>query len=241
MAETSSFKRDLQGVPTIKLVIYGPAEAGKSTLLELYSIIRKIENPNPYSGKLASVKNPFEETALFDQNTFVVDSSQDKQAPLLKYMIYAVAGQDRYKETRKIVLHGSEGILLLLDANKSQEKRNRGIIKELKELLEKVVEREIPVVVALNKIDLVDEVRYNKNEIRQMLLDEGFDSETPLFEISCLDAKDALLEMLKKKDKNDFFDEEGNFRKDKRPEPVKELIRPIYELTKLVVERKVSH
>lgn len=237
MTESSSFKKDLEGIPTIKLVIYGPAEAGKSTLLELYSIIRRIENPKSYSGKMASVKNPFEETALFDQNTFVVDRKETTKSPLLKYMIYAVAGQDRYKKTREIVLKGSEGILLLLDANRAQETRNRQMMKELKEFLKE--QDEIPFVVVLNKIDIDETSKFTIEEIRQILEEEGFEKDAPLFEISCLDAKDALLEILKREGKEDFFDKNGNFIKEKRPEPVKELIRPVYELTKRVVEKKV--
>ncbi len=240
MTETVSFKRDLEGIPTIKLVIYGPAEAGKSTLLELYSIIRRIENPRSYSGKLASVKNPFEETALFDQNTFVVDSKQDRQGPLLKYMIYAVAGQDRYKETREIVLNGSEGVLLLLDANKAQKDRNRKIIRELKEFLGDKLGVNVPVVVALNKIDISSAIRFSRDEINQILREEGLGDKIPLFEISCLDAKDDLLEILKKEDKQSYFDDNGNFKKEMRPESVKNLIRPIYELTKQVIEKKTG-
>ena len=236
MNEVSTFKTDIEGIPTIKLVIYGPAEAGKSTLIELYSILKKMENPHS-SGKLTSIKNPFEETALFDQNTFTVDGRSTKDTPLLKYRIYCVAGQDRYRKTREVVLNGTEGILILLDFNKVQRERTKAILRELKENMGRVIPEDTPIVFAVNKMDLPETEKMKIEEIKEIIRSEGFENEE-VYGISCLDAKDALLEVIQSEDRKKFFDEKGRFRKEMRPEPVKRLIQPIFELTRKVVSKK---
>ncbi len=237
-----SFKKDVEGVPTIKLVIYGPASSGKTTLIKLYSMIKKIENSKGYTGKMASITNPFEETAFFDHNTFVLGSSSDpKKSAALKYVLYSVAGQPRYRKTREVVLQGAEGILVLLDFAKDQEEENFVILRELKENLQKQGLWGIPWVVAINKKDLPNTEKLSLDAIKNHMIQEQWPraTEDNIFEISCLDARDALIELLRTEDKNKLFDKEGRFNKSMRPVPVVELILPIYELTKQVVDRKL--
>ena len=60
------FKRDVEGVPTIKLTVFGPSLAGKTSLLTIYSILKKVENPDSVYSEIKKIDDPSGRTALFD-------------------------------------------------------------------------------------------------------------------------------------------------------------------------------
>ncbi len=216
------FKKDHSGVRSLKFVIFGPAGAGKTTLLKLYSFIQN-HNKDGYEEEIISINNPLEETALFDQNVFSIDTTT--KAPLLNYRMFAVAGQPRYKEIRSIILNGADGIILVLDFQKQNINLINPILDEIKSFQEKEY---VPVIVLLNKTDLEFNQKVEMQELSELLQDSDINYLEPLYPISCIDAKDDMVEMVK-------IEKSMNF---KKLQSVQAILKPIMVLTNRVINQK---
>lgn len=240
------FKRDVEGVPTIKLTVFGPSLAGKTSLLTIYSILKKVEDPNSVYSELKKIDDPSGRTALFDQSVFELPKGQGTSLPLMRYALYSVAGQDRYRETRKVVLKGTDGLMLMFDPGIEQWEANVSSINELMELLgDELTNGKLPFVVVINKIDLPDEERKSTNDFMEMIVKTGLvkdmgEAFTKVLEMSCLQARNDLLAMPKRKDWREQLDSSGRLRKEARPESVVKAAHPIEVLTRMVIEHKIQ-
>ncbi len=239
------FKRDAEGVPTIKLVIFGPSLAGKTSLLAIYSILKKVESPEQVYSDLKKIEDPSGRTALFDQSVFELPKGQGTTLPLMRYALYSVAGQDRYKETRKVVLRGTDGLMIMLDPSVEQFDSNKESLIELMNLLgEQINSNELPWILVINKVDLPQEQRTGTEEIMKLLIEIGLvqnigEAYQKVHEMSCLQAKDDLLAMPKRQDWKELLDTSGRLRRDARPQSVIRAAAPIENLTRLVIEHKI--
>ena len=81
------FKRDVEGIPTIKITIFGPSLAGKTSLLTIYSILKKVESPDQVYSELKKIEDPTGRTALFDQSVFTLPRGQGTSLPLMRYAL----------------------------------------------------------------------------------------------------------------------------------------------------------
>ncbi|MCY3410885.1 MAG: hypothetical protein INQ03_04525 [Candidatus Heimdallarchaeota archaeon] len=240
------FKRDVEGVPTIKLTVFGPSLAGKTSLLTIYSILKKVENPDSVYSELKKIDDPSGRTALFDQSVFELPKGQGTSLPLMRYALYSVAGQDRYRETRKVVLKGTDGLMIMLDPKKEQWQANKNSLEELMELLgDQLTTGKLPWVLVINKIDLPADTRNSTTEFMQLMeavglvKDQG-EAFTKLMEMSCLTARNDLLAMPKRADWREQLDSSGRLRKEARPESVIKAAHPIEVLTRMVIEHKIQ-
>lgn len=239
------FKRDAEGIPTIKLVIYGPSLAGKTTLLTIYSILKKVESPEQVYSDLKKIEDPTGRTALFDQSIFELPKGQGTALPLMRYALYSVAGQDRYKETRKVVMRGTDGLMIMLDPTIEQYESNRNSLYELVDLVgEDLRSGELPYLLVVNKTDLPQEQRTTTEQLMDMMLETKLVTDRgqafeKLYEMSCLDAKKDLLAMPKQPNWKQLLDSSGRLRRDARPNSVVKASAPIEHLTRLVIEHKI--
>jgi mutual gliding-motility protein MglA len=239
------FKRDAEGIPTIKLVIFGPSLAGKTSLLSIYSILKKVESPEQVYSDLKKIEDPSGRTALFDQSVFELPKGQGTALPLMRYALYSVAGQDRYKETRKVVLRGTDGLMVMLDPTIEQYDYNKSSLEELVDLVgDQINNNDLPWILVVNKTDLPKEQRSSTDDIMKLMIETGLvknvgEAFERLHEMSCLVARNDLLAMPKRPDWRELLDSSGRLRRDARPESVIKAAAPIENLTRQVIEHKI--
>lgn len=240
------FRRDAEGVPTVKITIFGPSLTGKTSLLSIYSILKRVEDPQSVYSELKKIDDPSGRTALFDQSVFELPKGQGTSLPLMRYALYTVAGQDRYRETRKVVLRGTDGLMIMLDPQMDQWDHNRKSLEELMGLMgDDITSGKIPWVLVVNKIDLPKDGRKLQQDFLQVMVEVGLvkdigEAYEKYMEMSCLQARDDLLAMPRSKDWKEHLDSSGRLRRDARPPSVVLAAQPIEALTRLVIEHKIK-
>ncbi|MHA1867153.1 MAG: GTP-binding protein [Candidatus Heimdallarchaeaceae archaeon] len=138
-------RKDASGKQHFKIVFVGPSLAGKTTLLRrLHSDVTGIKK-----GGLNSIEDPSGRTIYFDFSPFMATSN-------VILDIYTVAGQKRHRHQRALVLKGVDGLLFVADSLRAMLADNVESAEELKKELGDKLNKEIPLVIVLNKRDLPD-------------------------------------------------------------------------------------
>lgn len=160
-------KKDAQGRIHFKIVFYGPSMSGKTSTLEwLYGRLEGLDK-----GDFRQIKDPTGRTLFFDFLPMQAPNSA------VVFDVYTVAGQERHKKQRKVVLQGVDGILFVVDSSASQLEANIESYKELQEELGSKIGSEIPLVVTLNKRDVPDALP--RDELIKKI---GIPDGTPIYE-----------------------------------------------------------
>ncbi len=172
----------------IKIVFFGTALAGKTTILE-WLFQNAIPDEMKLVKELRQVKTSFGQTLLFDFAPIQV-------ADGLVARMFTSTGQDYYRGTRPNVLSGADGIFLVVDSQKNELEHNRELVTELKKYM-----REID---GLDQAELV--ALYNKQDMDDVYSMEYLEEELglkdrPGFATNAIDGEsltDSLLTMLKR-------------------------------------------
>jgi GTPase SAR1 family protein len=128
----------------VKIVYYGPAMSGKTTSVKfLFSCFNK-EN------SLKSIDSTVGRTLFFDFGVLQFKGAEWN----LKFLVYSATGQDFYASTRPATLNGVDGIVFVVDSQKEYLNHNLRSWNELKALFGNEIYK-IPIVISLNKYDLV--------------------------------------------------------------------------------------
>ncbi|MFX0092243.1 MAG: ATP/GTP-binding protein [Candidatus Hodarchaeota archaeon] len=136
-------RKDDQGRQRLKIVFYGPAMSGKTTALKwLYKNLEGVEK-----GRFTELSDSNGQTLFFD---FVPLTA----TPHVIFDVYTTAGAERHRTQRKIVLKSVDGILFIADSTNKALEENKESLAELKEL--EGLGKELPLIVALNKRDLLE-------------------------------------------------------------------------------------
>ena len=138
-----------------KVVYYGPAMSGKTTSLR--ALFRQMNKDDD----LTSIETTTGRTLFFDFGTLDFKGSEWD----IKIYLYSTTGQDFYQSTRPATLCGVDGIVFILDSQKSLLQYNRVSWLELKHFFANTWNK-IPVVICLNKFDMEEKVEEDtiKNE-----------------------------------------------------------------------------
>ena len=137
---------------TMKLVYYGPALSGKTTnLVSLHERAGKESR-----GRLMTLETKNDRTLFFDllPLTFRSDGGDVK----LRIKVFTVPGQPIHTSTRKLVLQGADGVVLVADSRISETEHNAASFLDLRDNLKangNDIGR-IPLVIQFNKRDLPD-------------------------------------------------------------------------------------
>jgi len=132
---------DHMGNIRVKIVMYGPARSGKTTLLKRLAE----EVQSSWRAKVRSIDDPEGQTLFFDFAPFeLVDKP-------LAVDIFTVPGKFIHLRQREQIVKGADIVIFVGDYSNDRLKDN---IESLKELVE-VIDRRVPVILAMNKYDLV--------------------------------------------------------------------------------------
>jgi signal recognition particle receptor subunit beta len=134
-----------------KIVYYGPGLGGKTTTLQHIHATTRAE----HRGKMVSLATPVDRTLYFD---FLPIRIPTVRGMGVRLQLFTVPGQVYYNATRKLVLTGADGVVLVVD---SQRLRADASLESLENLRDNLREHgrslsEVPHVIQYNKRDLSD-------------------------------------------------------------------------------------
>jgi signal recognition particle receptor subunit beta len=132
-----------------KIVYYGPGLGGKTTNIQWIHDRARGES----KGKLISLATETDRTLFFDFLPIELGTIRGFRT---RFHLYTVPGQVFYDASRKLILKGVDGIVMVAD---SQEMRRDANIESVENLKENLVENgydlaTLPYVLQLNKRDL---------------------------------------------------------------------------------------
>lgn len=134
-----------------KVVYYGPGLGGKTTSLQYVHANTKPE----HRGKMVSLATPVDRTLYFD---FLPIRVPHVRGMGVRLQLFTVPGQVYYNATRKLVLTGVDGIVMVFDSQRARMDANLESLENLRENLRahgKALEH-VPHVVQYNKRDIED-------------------------------------------------------------------------------------
>ena len=156
MAIINQAKKELQ----VKIVFYGPGKCGKTTNLEqVHANVQNVQD----KGKLISLATTADRTLFFD---FLPIEAVAIKGFKTKFQLYTVPGQVIYTTTRRLVLHGVDGIVFVADSQYDKMAENVESFKDMEHNLKslKMNLDDIPYVIQYNKRDLPDAAPYEYME-----------------------------------------------------------------------------
>jgi mutual gliding-motility protein MglA len=134
-----------------KIVYYGPGLGGKTTTLQHIHTTAKPE----HRGKMVSLATPVDRTLYFD---FLPIRVPHVRGMGVRLQLFTVPGQVHYNATRKLVLTGADGVVMVFDSQRAREDANLETLENLKDnlLVHGKGLSEVPHAVQYNKRDLFD-------------------------------------------------------------------------------------
>lgn len=134
-----------------KIVYYGPGLGGKTTSLQHIHTTARPE----HRGKMVSLATPVDRTLYFD---FLPIRLPSVRSMNIRLQLFTVPGQVYYNATRKLVLTGADGLVMVFDSQLGRNDANVESLDNLRENLEAHGRdlASIPHVVMYNKRDLYD-------------------------------------------------------------------------------------
>jgi signal recognition particle receptor subunit beta len=134
-----------------KIVYYGPGLGGKTTSLQHIHATARPE----HRGKMVSLATPVDRTLYFDFLPIRLPSVRHMNVRL---QLFTVPGQVYYNATRKLVLTGADGLVMVFDSQLGRSDANVESLENLRENLEAHGRdlASIPHVIMYNKRDLAD-------------------------------------------------------------------------------------
>ena len=149
---------------TCKIVYCGPGRSGKTTNLQtIYSRV-----PDERKGRMLSLATQTDRTLFFDFFPLDLGRISGFQTRL---QLYTVPGQVYYRGTRRLVLHGVDGVVFVADSQTRQLRENIESFQDLHDnLAEQGVDaRSVPLVIQYNKQDLPRELILGAAELSEAL------------------------------------------------------------------------
>jgi signal recognition particle receptor subunit beta len=154
-----------------KVVYYGPGLGGKTTNL------RHVHQraPTTARGRLISISTDNDRTLFFDFLPLELGTIRGFRT---RFHLYTVPGQVFYDASRKLILKGVDGIVMVADSQEMRQDANIESIQNLKENLQQhgYELENIPYVLQLNKRDLPSSMPPSSMEQELRVKDE------PVFE-----------------------------------------------------------
>ncbi|MGQ4913977.1 MAG: GTP-binding protein [Candidatus Asgardarchaeia archaeon] len=154
-------QKNASGDIYFKLTYWGPSRGGKTTSVDvLYQICTKNRKEIFPTSNFTKIAMASGSTLFFDRGVFKIGRNQG-----VYFQVYTVAGQPRFRDLRKVVWRGTDGVVFVADSDPVRWEENVASLDELLSIVgaegKKLIE-EIPMVVQLNKRDLPDAIPEEK-------------------------------------------------------------------------------
>jgi signal recognition particle receptor subunit beta len=149
-----------------KVVYYGPGLGGKTTSLQYIHATARPE----HRGKMVSLATPVDRTLYFD---FLPVRVPGVRGSSVRLQLFTVPGQVYYNATRKLVLTGADGLVLVFDSQRVRADANLESLENLRENLAAHGRdlSSMPHIIQYNKRDLYDTMSID--ELERQLNREG--------------------------------------------------------------------
>ncbi|MBS3752328.1 MAG: hypothetical protein KGY46_02945 [Anaerolineales bacterium] len=133
----------------LKIVYYGPSLSGKTTTLQY---VHSKTHPDR-RGDLVSLKTREDRTLYFDYMQIELGMISGLKP---RFNIYTVPGQVYYKQTRKLVLKGADGVVFVADSQQGRLRDNILAVRDMRRDLGDLGfnPEQMPLVLQCNKRDL---------------------------------------------------------------------------------------
>lgn len=149
-----------------KILYWGIGGSGKTTIVNtFYKLTKEQKKGVRPIGNLTRIEKASGATLYFDRGIF-----QSIKQEEMFYHVYTVAGQKSFYPLRKKVFQGTNGVIFVFDSQTKCNEDNIESLRELKNITEKKLIVEIPLIIMANKQDLNDVI--GKDEILQILKEE---------------------------------------------------------------------
>lgn len=137
---------------SLKIVYYGPARSGKTTNLVALHRMAGADT----RGRLLSLETEDDRTLFFDLLPLRFRTAKGEVALRLK--LFTVPGQPIHAATRKLVLQGVDGVVMVADSRLCETQANAASFLDLRQNLREngLDLARVPVVIQFNKRDLPD-------------------------------------------------------------------------------------
>lgn len=136
-----------------KISVFGDPQVGKTGLVQRFLFDRFIEDYTPTYG-----------TSVYKKDIGVKDPSGATQGYNVTLLIWDMPGDKRYTALHKAYYRGAEGGFVVMDAT---EPSTLASVPEWVSLFREVV-GPVPIVLLVNKWDMVDKSSYDMGPVRQM-------------------------------------------------------------------------
>ena len=158
----------------LKIVYFGPAMSGKTTTVKwLFGHFGKKD-------EIESIDSTVGRTLFFDYGKIAFK----EQDWILNLHVYSTTGQDFYAVTRPITLKATDGIIFVLDSQRSAYERNLYSWRELESYYQESL-LNLPKIIAFNKqdvlnkfttkefLDAIDYEKYDNIDIKHTIAPNG--------------------------------------------------------------------
>lgn len=232
-------------IRSLKVCYWGPSLSGKTFTITAVKIMKSLENPKSVFDFVTVADQKTGRTVFFDQAVFGFGNKPDTNDFLFKIHVFTTAGQKRLKDTRKVVLQGIHGLVIVVDADLNSWDENIWSLKELKQFKGKdIVSKNIPYTVFVNKQDLPWGTRISDKHVKQLfdaadVSDIFPDLDGRIFRGSCQQAKADLQQLLRSTPRDVLLDGEGHFKRKNRPDSFEPLMKSLETVVKFIIKQQL--
>ncbi len=215
--------RDHEGIPTIKILLWGPPGVGTSDYFTIVQVLKLLENPELVKS-ITKIRDTKGETLFFDRAVLGLGEST-------KLHLVTTPGEARHIGQRKIISEGSNACIVVLDASKAEWAENKKCLEELNSIMgSQIINKHVSSWVLLNKREnLPDDTQMAMHDVKKLLADSGLDSlNSRISEVTISVAKSELTKLIKKSPKK-IKDPKA------RPQSVQALVSPIKTVVKEIL------
>ncbi|MCD6483905.1 MAG: hypothetical protein J7L47_02200 [Candidatus Odinarchaeota archaeon] len=118
-----------------KVVLWGPKGSGKTTTIkELYLLTTKGNTKIFPVTPLSKIDRNGSSTIFFDHGIFQIGKIENGTKGVF-LQVFTVAGSERFKPIRKVLLRDIDGIVFVFDGQSGELEKNEKSIRELTEIL----------------------------------------------------------------------------------------------------------